>query len=454
MESSVAAPPEEDLRIPLTVRDQFMLSTYWFSLNFQSGALFAVVLPTQLLLFVTPGQAGSAQQATFIAWLSALGAIIALVIQPVFGAISDRTTGRMGRRRPYVLAASLIMAGGTVWLAFAQGLTPLVWAFIFVQLANNGATAAYQALIPDLVPMSQRGTASGYMGLMTILGNVGSLALAGVLLATTSQAFDFGALRSGLAVFYIICAIIIVLGAAITVMGVREHPLRRGQMAAGRDAGSRGAWLDRWLDPWRHENFSWVFLTRASVMFGLTLFLTFIEYYFARVAGVQNFVGATAVIAMLALLGAVCSALALGIISDRIGRVPIVCAATTCMALAAAVFMIAPGAPLWPLGLLFGLGYGAYTSVDWALALATLPSLQDSGKDLGLWSLASTIPSILAPIAGGGLIALASNVGQINLGYRGVFALAAIFLVLGAIFVLEVREQPQQPYLKEVRVES
>ena len=119
-----------------------------------------------------------------------------------------------------------------------------------------------------------------------------------------------------------------------------------------------------------------VFLTRASAMLGLTIFLTYIEYYFANVAQVTNFVQSTAVVALLALGGAVIGALTLGMASDRIGRV----------------------------GLVFGARYGAYTSVDWALAVDSLPALSAAAA------------------------------------YRSVFALAACFLMLGALFVLKVQE--------------
>ena len=433
----------------LSIREQVTLSLLWFSLNFETAALLPVVIPTQLLLFVAPGGVGNVQQALALGWLSAIGALLALLVQPLTGSMSDRTTSRLGRRRPYILIAAVIYLAGMLALAAAPGFAVFVIGFVLAQIAANAGTAAYQGLLPDRVPAEQRGTASGYLGLMTILGNVGSLVAAAVLLSSVSSGPGLAAaVRSGAARYYALGAVVLIIGVLVTVIGIRETPISNAPPPLAREpkVGASRNFLDPWIAPMRHDQFRWVFLTRASVMLGLSIFLTYIEYYFANVAHVTNFVQSTAVVALLALGGAVIGALTLGVVSDRIGRVGIVAVASGLMTLAALTFVVAPHIPLWPLGLLFGAGYGAYTSVDWALAVDSLPALGAAGKDLGIWSIASNLPAVLAPLVGSLVIGGGTALGMTaEAAYRSVFALAAGFLLLGALFVFRVQETLPRP---------
>src|SRR5260370_4158025 len=90
----------------LSVPNQLALSVLWFALNFQNAALLPIVVPTQILLFTGSGQVGNAQQATLLGWLSALGSVVAMLVQPITGALSDRPQGALGPRRPHIIVAT------------------------------------------------------------------------------------------------------------------------------------------------------------------------------------------------------------------------------------------------------------------------------------------------------------------------------------------------------------
>ena len=354
----------------LSRRELLGLSLPWFGLNFQFAALLPVVIPAQILLFVAPGSAGNAQQALFLGAMAALGAVTALILQPTIGALSDRTRTRFGRRRPFMLVGAAGLLVGLALLALSHALALFISGLFIVLIANTISSTASQGLVPDCVPVHQRGTASGFVGLMTLLGTVGSLAVASILLGqSTSGGAATSGIAHGAALFYIVAAGVLAVFATIPLLLIKEntwahriglhgaqHPSESEHAdepgaATEADKSRRGRWAAL-LHPWRQANFRWVFLTRAFVMLGLALFMTYIEYYFARVAHVTNFVQATAVIAILSLAGAVASTLLVGMLSDRIGRrAPIVAVASAFMAAAALIFVVAPGQiPLGPSG--------------------------------------------------------------------------------------------------------
>ena len=412
----------------LSVQHQVSLSALWLGLNFQSSALLPIVVPAQILLLVDRGAVASSSQALAVSGLSFAAAIVAVVVTPLAGAASDRLKGRFGRRRQLIVAGIAIALVGQAGLAATTPLVLFLAGFAIVQLGTNIATAAYQGLLPDLVQVSQRGAASGWLGFMTLIGSVGSLAAAGLLLGNVRP----GPLLSsdvmhGALLFYALAGLVLLLCTATTVLGVEERPAPQ--------APSRP-----WTELFRHQPFRVVFAARAFVMIGLTLFLTYIEYYLAATNGATAFVGATVEIALLALFGALLSSLVLGIASDRLPRVRIVIAANLAMAAAAWIFVVAPAQlPLAPLGILFGLGYGAYLSVDWALAIDSLSGSGTSARDLGVFTVSINLPTLIAPALGGIVIFAADRAGLGSYAYRLVFTLAAISLLLGVVVVRRIR---------------
>ncbi len=434
----------------LSISGQLVLNVLWFALNAQSAALLPIVLPTQIVLFISSNQVGSTQQVVFLSWLIMVAAIVSLFIPPIIGRLSDQTSSDFGRRRPYIVIGCLLLLLSTPLLVDAGNMVIFLVGLSLLLLGKNILTPAYQSLIPDRVPKEQRGETAGYVGGMTILGNVVGLGLAALLLGGINQhAYSMSMIRSNAGIYYLVTTFLVLVGVLVTVFGVREIPLLSGKHVFARKRartlfGFAHRFLLDWIDPWRSHNFRIVFLTRASLMLGLLLFMTFIEYYFARVQHIANFVQVTGIVAILALGGAVVSGLVSGILSDRFKRrAPVVCVATLCMSLAALVFVIFPAnlvTWLIPLGLMFGLGHGAYTSVGWALSIDVLPSLEKAGKDLGIWNASTTLPAVMAPLLGSVIINGAAGAGQIVLGYQLVFGTAALFFLLAAVGVLFVRK--------------
>src|SRR5438067_8497514 len=121
----------------LNVREQLVLSVYWFSLNAQSAALFPIIIPLQILLFVPRGQVGNVQQAVLLGWISTVGAIVSLVMPPVLGMMSDRSTSIYGRRRPYIIVGTILLVSSALLLAVAGNVAIFVLALIINQFGSN-----------------------------------------------------------------------------------------------------------------------------------------------------------------------------------------------------------------------------------------------------------------------------------------------------------------------------
>ncbi|MGZ3680747.1 MAG: MFS transporter, partial [Ktedonobacterales bacterium] len=209
-------PPKVDVNAPerhvkLSRRELLGLSLPWFALNFQFAALLPVVIPAQILLFVARGAAGSAEQALFLGALAMLGAVVALILQPTIGALSDRTRSRHGRRRPYILAGAAGLLIGLTLLAVTHTIGLFIAGLFVVVVANTVSGTACQGLVPDVVPAYQRGAASGFVGLMTLLGTVGSLAVASVLLGQSSHGGTaIAGIAQGATLYYTIAAGVLV----------------------------------------------------------------------------------------------------------------------------------------------------------------------------------------------------------------------------------------------------
>lgn len=423
--------------------------------------------------------------------VSSAGNLFALIAPVLAGWLSDQTSTRWGRRRPWIFAGTAVNLAGLGMLAFAGSALTLAFAYMLVQLAFNLAGGAYAAVIPDVVPASDRGRASGLLGMMNALGAVVGLA------AVTATLAAFHETRTGLVVGYTAVAIVLAATTLITLKAVDEPrvSVARARAALSEWAALAGAaaviavagWISFLLVPlgslmpvvgivtgaaaviaviaasrepairgffiaFRDRDFFWTFATRALVMMGIYTIQPFLAVYFREVIKAPNPGTLSGLWGLALLAGAIVPAVLGGHLSDRLQRrKPFVFAAGALQGLVASVLLFGLIRSLFViflLGVVFGIGYGLYVAVDWAIACDVLPDREHaSGRDMGLWHVAFTLPPALAPAAfapvlhafnqpGGHILGMAT--GDF-LGFRLVFAGAAVWFVLGTYFVSRIR---------------
>ena len=411
----------------------FAMSAFWLGTNLLWGAWLMIIVPSQIKRIDPRSYAQS--EGFLLGW----GAIPAVIVPIVVGALSDRCRSRMGRRRPYIVAGVLVNIAG-LGLAYLAGLHALLWlyfvAYLVVQVGNNIATGAYSGVIPDLVPMEQRGEASGWMAAMSQMGTLLGAFSAGILVD-----------RGMLGVAYLVIVLAILISAATTVLGTPE-PTYPTLPPINWKIFLKGLWID----PRRHPNFAWVWITRALVVMGLWTVQQYLQYYLSDRLGSANPERDASFILAIGLVSATISGILGGKISDHVGRRPVVYVANGFIAAVAVLFAcVHTLEAAYVLGGFFGLAYGAYYSVDWALGCDVLPNKElDAAKDMGIWHVAMVLPqSVALPIAGivlerMGKTMLPNSAGVPTAhysaaGYTAIFCLAAVYFIAGALFLRNVR---------------
>lgn len=350
--------------------------------------------------------------------VTACGAAVSLVANPLFGALSDRTTSRFGRRAPWVLAGAVLATAALLAMSFSGAVALMVLFWCLVQLGANAAYAAITAAVPDRVPVVQR-------------GGVGGLAAMGQTLGILTGAV-FGAVVSGnFMVGYWLCAGALLLSVLPYLFHRNDPELPRSELPAFRPLLFIKGF---WISPRRYPDFAWAWLTRFLVNVGnqltivyLLFFLRDVIHYGDPAMGVLVLTGIYAVMVMI-------TAVVAGPWSDRAGRrKPFVIGSSAAIAMAGAIMAFFP---VWPGALagaaVLGIGFGAYLAVDFALLTQVLPFAVSRGKDMGVINVANSLPQVVAPA----LALLAVNYWG---GYRTLFLTAAAIGLLGAVFVVKIR---------------
>ncbi len=245
--------------------DFFHLSVFAFGSTAFGTSLGVVVLPV-LVLAVAPEKFKN----TYLGILSLVGLIVAMVVQPLAGHISDRTTSPWGRRIPYVVAGSLLTCLSVVVLGAASTFFVLAVGLILTQLCINTALGPYQALIRDIAPLGRRSIASSFKILADGSGGIVFLVLVSFLLGRYSGPESAVWLWLCLALMSLILA-----SAAVwTAITIR---VKEAQIAPGAGSGTPGP------EHKAHPQFGWFLGSRFCCIAALSAIQTYAVYFFRDV---------------------------------------------------------------------------------------------------------------------------------------------------------------------------
>lgn len=387
-----------------------------------TGTWLALLTPVLVTIALKIRQLAPESAASSLSLVLGLGAFFALIGNPLFGRLSDRTTSRFGMRRPWLIGGVICGAVALLMIATATTVGMVLAGWCLAQLAFNAVLAAIIAVLPDQVPIEQRGTVAGVMGICLPLGQVSGTFLVQSVASSTLLMFMMPAT---------ICVVLVLIFA----LSLRDRRLAPGTAPS---FGWRDAVAVYWVNPRQHPDFAWTWLSRLLLVLGTAFLNTYQPFYLIEKLGhteaqiptliFQGILVQTVAIIAVSVLG--------GRLSDAIGRRKIfVVIGGVVYALGLWVIAAAPDYPTFLLGMtITGIGHGIYFAVDLALVTDVLPNRsRDAAKDLGIFNVANALPQAIAPAVAP--LILATSGGN----YTWLFAIAGSISLLAAITILPVK---------------
>ena len=371
-----------------------------------------ILLPMQIAAFDAANRFSNLAIATIV------GVLAAVITNPIAGALSDRTTSRLGRRRPWFIIGTVL---STITLALMANATSfwalVVWWAIF-HIAANAVLAALSAVVPDQVPVRQRATVSAFVSLSLPLGAViGAVLVTRVLKSTQLSYYTFtGALLVVMALFILV---------------LRDKPLPKATAPRFKMDAFLASF---WVNPVKYPDFAWAWITRFLVYLSYFTALGYLLYFLQDAVHYQKAGQGVATFQIILTGALLITSIVAGVLSDKFQRRKIfVMGASFVIVLA---FLILAFFQTWPAvelaAAVLGFGFGAYLGVDIAMITQVLPSASTRGKDLGIINIANAFPQAVGS-------AMAAFVINYFHSYTVLFVLAAILASLGAVLIQQIK---------------
>src|SRR5215831_8785251 len=274
------SPPTAAEQRHVSLFDQININIFWIANNFHWQALLAIVIPSMVAKLLCDADK-DINLTLVVAW----GTLVAVVVNPLVGAISDYATFRMGRRRPFMIIGTMLNVIVLIAFAFSPALPSgillfmLALLFLLLQFSNNLANSPWSAIIADNVPTQQRGVTAGFNGLFTLLGTIVGSVVAGIIVNKNDALPLY---RNEIVQIFLIIAVVQIVFVAYTILTVKETPLA---LRESRPFQLTPILKKFFFKPSRFPDLSWVLLARLLVMMGIWGVFYFLQYYFDDVLG-------------------------------------------------------------------------------------------------------------------------------------------------------------------------
>ena len=406
--------------------DYIKITIFGFGLTALWSSLHSIILPLRLLDFVA-----ESEKNTYLGLLTFAGLLLAMAVQPIAGALSDRSGFSWGRRRPYILLGTALAVFLLPGIGLYDSFIVILIVYCLLQITCNTAQGPYQAFIPDLVPDGRRGVASGVKSLLEVMGG-----LALVRLIAYFMGHYFAGEGSQWLWLSLAALGIILLGAMLaTVLTVKERPGAGGSQLPLLPTLYKSFKFDVKASP----DFILFLVSRLLILMAMATLQTFALYFLMDVVGVANpaeVTGDLLIVVGICLLAAVYPA---GRLSDRIGRRPVVVFSGLLGALGILLLFFAHsyGFIMFCGGLL-GISTGAFMSSNWALATDLVPKGEEA-RYLGLTNLATAGGAALARLIGPAMDPL--NAYSPGLGYKIMLLACFIYFIVGSLLLMKIKHR-------------
>lgn len=390
------------------------------------GFVYLAVMATYAALAVSlvPNQVqaiDAADKVGNLAIVNTIAAVVTIFFQPIAGALSDRTRSRFGRRAPWMVLGAVIAALFLLGLGASSSIPFIAIFLVLAQAGLNTVNGPASAIVADRFDRSRRGIASAVTGVGTMIGFGVGVGIA-------------GALANDLGLGYLVFGVLVLVAVLVFVLTNPDAPstdLEKPAFRWGRFV--RGFWVN----PRKNPDFAWAFGARFAMILAYQSVQSYLLYILRDHIHVSDAASnGLATLITAAMLGsALVTTFLGGVLSDKVGRrKPFVIVASLFMAVALVFPVISPtvGA-MFALAVVFGVGYGAYLSVDLALMTEVLPDAgRSAARDMGILNVATNVPQALTPVVAWLLI---TYIG----GYTALFIAGIVFCVVGALTILPIK---------------